>query len=258
MMPPDKQPKSRDELARGYFNMYRTQRQNQEKLAAGDITNEDLWAQAYEKAEKVIEERMLVLTGGAQTALDLSQEIRVYREAQETRYRELFEWNSANDEASLSNILDVESQIFEVDRKLLNTTISSTDRDRMMDRHGKLVKQHADLVSLAGIDRVSREKKKDTTGPIEDWNAIKAKASDHMEKMKETFGQAAQEAQTESQLRDAIKYHLGVPFKGIIDVILSNHRRVLNLDTEVQEDDAEIKRPEQIRLVERTTGEELQ
>jgi hypothetical protein len=217
--------------------MYKRLRQYQEKIASGEITDEDIWSMAYEKADKTIDERMLVLTGGQQAALDLSQEIRAYREAQEQRYRDLYEWNSANDEASLSNILDTESQIFEIDRKLLNVNISSVDRDRYMDRHAKLVKLHADMLLASGIDRVSREKKKEQTGPIEDWMSIRRRAHDHMEDLRESFGVAARSASSESKLRDAMKYHLGMPFSGIVDVILSEHRRVLGLPVEVEEDE---------------------
>lgn len=231
---PSKEPKDRDTLAKGYQKMYKVMRQYREKLASGDMTDEDLWNLAYEKADKVIDDRMKALTGRSEDALDLSIQIQSFREAQEGNYRDLYEWNTANDETSLIHILDTECSIYEIDTKLRNTAISTVDRDRLMDRHSKLVELHAKLLSAAGIDRVTREKKKEATGPMEEWTSIKRRAKDHMDNLKASFPERARSAKTESELRDAMKYHLGVPFDGLIDVILREHRRVLGMDPKVE------------------------
>jgi hypothetical protein len=205
-------------------------------LAAGDLTKEDIRLMAYDKADATIAKRFDNLRSAGDKAQEFQDEIQQYRGVQERNYRSLYEWNSANDETSLKNILDNECQIFEIDSRLSKLDLTSTDRDKLMDRHSKLIELHAKLLLSAGIDRVSREKKRETAGPMEDWILIKRKAALHMERMKSEFPDEAAKAKSEIELRDAIKHHLGMPFGGIIDVILREHRRVLGLPKDIDTD----------------------
>lgn len=231
-MPAQKEPKSRDELAKAYFNMYFAMRQHQEKLASGEITKDDLWAKAYDLADKKIEERLNLLRGKHYDKEQLAKETQIYREGQEYKYRELFEWNGANDETTLRNILDVESNIYEVKRTLADVSLTMESRDKLYDRHTKLVMAHKDLLSAAGIDRLSRDKKTQTAQPIEDWFRVKRAAHEKMMDILQRFPLEAENCETEQDLRDLIKYSLGYEFP-VIDAILSNHRRTLGLSTEV-------------------------
>lgn len=228
-----KEPKSRDELAKSYFSMLSRLKQNQGKLAAGDISKDDLWEQAFDLADRKIEERLNVLRGANYDKEQLAKEIQQYREDQELKYRNLYEWNDANDESTLKNLLDVESNIYEVKRSLANVSLSLEAKDKLYERHTKLVMAHKELLSAAGIDRLSREKKQQTAQPIEDWFRVKRTAHEKMLDLEAKFPLEAANVETEEDLRDLIKYHLGYNFV-IVDAILSNHRKTLGLSPEVE------------------------
>lgn len=228
-----KEPKTRDELARSRFNVIKNQHQNKVKLAAGDISADDLWVRAYELADKMIEARIENLKGKSESRVDLMAEIQEFRETQEQKYRELYDWNDANDETTLKNILDNESNTFEVKRSLQDPTLPMDLKDKMYDRHTKLTLAHRDLLNAAGIDRLSREKKVQSAQPMDDWERVKEAAERKMETLKVEFLERAEKATSEMDLRDQIKYCFGYDFEGIVDPMLINHRRVLGLPLEL-------------------------
>jgi hypothetical protein len=213
--------------------MYAIMRQNKEKLASGEMTNDDIWVMAYDLADRKIEERLNVLRGKHYDKEQLAKEIQQYREEQDLKYRELFDWNGANDETTVKNILDVECNIYEVKRALSDVSLAMEARDKLYDRHTKLVMAHKDLLTAAGIDRLSREKKQTTAQPIEDWFRVKRAGHDKMVELERAFPLEAANCETEADLRDLIKYSLGYDF-AVIDAILSSHRRTLGLPTEVE------------------------
>lgn len=234
-MPP-KEPKTRDQLARSWYNVVKNQVQNKKKLLDGTLAEDDLWAQAYNIADRKIEERIDNLRGKADTRADLMVEIQNFRENQEEKYRELYEWNDANDETTLKNILDNESNTFEVKRSLQDPTLPMDLRDKAYDRHTKLTLAHRDLLNAAGIDRVSREKKVQSAQPMDEWNRVVEAAGKKMETLKADFPERAAKATSEEDLRDQIKYCFGYDFEGVVDHILVNHRRVLGLPLEISHD----------------------
>lgn len=231
-MPP-KEPKTRDEMARSWYNVVKNQLQNKTKLANGDISEDDLWANAYVIADRKIEERIENLKGKAVNRVDLLAEIQDFRENQEQKYRQLYDWNDANDETTLKNVLDNECNTFEVKSALQDPTLPMDLRDKLYDRHTKLSLAHRDLISAAGIDRLSREKKVQSAQPMDDWVRVKEAAEKKMQALKVEFQERAAKATSEQDLRDQIKYCFGFDFEGIVDHILINHRRVLGLPLEI-------------------------
>lgn len=238
---PVKEPKSRDDLAKGYYKMFKVQRQNQEKLASGEMDEDDLWAMAFDLADRKIQDRIRALRGSADDRQARLEEISKFRAGQEKRYRSLFEWNSANDETTLKNILDNECNTFEVNRSLQDPTLPFDLRDKLYDRHTRLISAHKELLAAAGIDRLTRDKKQVSAQPIDDWFKVKRAAFEKMQELKAEFGEAAAKCETEADLRDAIKYHFGFDFEGVVDVILRQHRRVLALPMEIADEDQGIK-----------------
>ena len=230
-----KQPKTRDELATGYFRMYSTQKQNTEKLAAGELSEEDLWIKAYDKADADILQRARDAEAKASEVAEARQSLEDFRDEREGRYREAYEWNTANDERTLTNILDNEVYTLQISRLLESPILTQPEREKLLDRHSKLVKDHRELLSAAGIDRLSREKKETSSEPMEDWVRVKRQAYDKMEALRKGFSDAADECQTEFDLKNALKYHFGFEFRGIIDKILLTHRRTLGLPEELED-----------------------
>ncbi len=225
-----------DELAQSAFNVLKGQIQNQRKLADGDITEEDLWAQAYKKAEERRLEQFQQGRIDEKGNLALLEKVSKFRKEQEKKYRAAYEWNTSNDEATLNHILDTEANIYEI-RLLLEPDAGkgAADRQKLMDQHSKLSDKHKDFLIAAGIDRPSREKKKATNEPFEDWIRIKRLGDEKMEQLKEEFIDSARESKDEFALRNAIKYHFGYEFP-VVDAILLHHRRILGLPMKLDEE----------------------
>lgn len=227
--------KSRDDMAKAYFRMYKAMKQNREKLASGEIDNDDLWDMAYAKADEAIEIRSRKLANDHDEKVTKVEEVQQFRAEREREYRDAYEWNTSNDKQSLSNIIDTEVLIFQVQRDLRNLSMTLVEREKMIERHSKLTSLHADLLIKAGIDRVARDKKRETNQPFDDWLTVKRLGEDKMRTLQSVFPKALSECRTESELRDSIKYHLGFPFDGIIDPLLIHHRRILGLDLKLDE-----------------------
>lgn len=228
--------KSLDEMARSSFNILKGQIQNQRKLADGDLTEDDLWGMAYKKAE---ENRLKLLSEGVadeKGSQELLDKVAKFRKEQEKKYRAAYEWNTSNDEATLNHILDTEANIYEI-RLLLEPSSGKNpvERQKLMAQHATLSDKHKDFVAAAGIDRISREKKKATNEPFEDWIRIKRLGDQKMMELKDEFIEAARASNDEFELRNAIKYHFGYEFP-IVDAILLQHRRILGLPVVLDEE----------------------
>ena len=225
-----------DELAQSSFNILKNQAQNRRKLEDGDITEEDLWAQAYKRAEERRVEQFQQGRIDEKGNLALLEKVAKFRKDQEKKYRNAYEWNTSNDEATLNHILDTEANIYEI-RLLLEPDAGkgAAERQKLMDQHSKLSDKHKDFLTAAGIDRLSREKKKATNEPFEDWMRIKRLGDEKMEKLKEDFINSARQSKDEFGLRNALKYHFGYEFE-IVDAILLQHRRILGLPMKLDEE----------------------
>jgi hypothetical protein len=227
-----REPKSRDDLAKGFFNIYKAGAQWKAKLLADEITEEELWEMAYAKADERIEKRLEVLQGENAQHTDWSKQDQLYAEEREEQYRRDYDWSVRSDEKTLENIIATEVNIRRVEREL-QSKMGAKERSDTLKTLMDLYKTHKDLLLAAGIDRLSREKRRSTSDPIEDWERIKQLAHTKMEELKEEFYDKTAEVKTEAELRDRMKYHLGYPFE-IIDAALLAHRRVLGLTEKVE------------------------
>jgi len=226
--------KTRDERAAAHYRTLSTQYQNRQKLESGEIDEEWLWIRAYEFVDRKIAEELEAADNGETQFKQQILDIANYRKDREKEYRTLYAWNTASDEQTLANILDNECYTLEIAEVLKKPGLTMSERDKYLERHSKLVRDHKDLLVAAGIDRISREKKQQTYEPLEDWTRIKEQAFQRMQQLKQAFPEAASHAETEADLRDLIKYHLGFDFDGVIDPLLAHHRRTLGLPMEVE------------------------
>lgn len=229
-----KEPKTRDDRAKAYFRMYSNMVQNKTKLASGEISEEDLWIRAYDKADQKIKEELDQGYDAVEKVRDAHQELVKFRNERENQYRTAYDWNTSSDERTLNNILDNEVYTREITQELERPALTQLEREKLLDRHSKLIKDHRDLLSSAGVDRLSREKKAQTFEPMEDWDRVKRQAFEKMEELRREFGLAADRCEDEFELMNIMKYHLGFEFDGIIGKILSTHRRTLGLPEELQ------------------------
>lgn len=227
-------PKTRDQRAAAHYRVLANQHQNRDKLISGEIDEEWLWERSFDYADKTIKAELDAAERGEvgikQRYLDLEN----IRKEREQEYRTLYAWNTASDERTLSNILDNEMYTVVMVQQLQDPSLNMTEREKLLDRHSKLVKDHKDLLVAAGIDRLTREKKQATYEPLEDWNRVKLLSYQRMQKLQVDFPAAVADAASEGDLRDIIKYHLGYDFENIIDPLLANHRRTLGLTMEIE------------------------
>ena len=226
--------KPREELAQASFKMYMGLKQFKEKLESGELSEEDVWGISYDRADRLIQQQLADGRVDVKGNLDLLDKVTIFREEQEKKYRNLFEWNTANDEATLNHILDTEANIYEI-RLSLDGAVGKNpvERQKLMTQHAALSDKHKDFLAAAGIDRLSREKKKLTNEPFDDWIRIKRLGDEKMEGLKEGLLEAIRECENEFDLRNAIKYHLGYDFS-VVDTVLLHHRRVLGLPMQLE------------------------
>lgn len=213
--------------------MYTTAVQWKAKLLADEITHDELWEMAYAKADERLEKRMETLQGEHQVKTNWAKEDQVFIEEREDQYRKDYDWTVKSDEKILENILSCELQIRRTERKLQDITLPVKERQDNVKTLMELFKLHKELLTAAGIDRISRERKRVGADPIEDWERVKELAHKKMQELEAEFTEKASNARTEAELRDRMKHHLGYPF-AIIDAALKAHRRVLGLDENVQ------------------------
>lgn len=230
-----KTPKTRDERAAAHFRTLSNQYQNRLKLESGEIDEEYLWERAYEYVDRKISDELLAAEQGEVRIKQEKKNIIEYRKEREKEYRTLYAWNTASDEQTLANILDNECYTLEVTQTLESPALTLAEREKYLERHSKLVRDHKDLLIAAGIDRLAREKKQQSYEPLDDWLRIKQQAYERVQSLKQEFPVAAAKCETEADLRDVIKYHFGFDFEGVVDPILREHRRVLGISTLVEQ-----------------------
>lgn len=225
--------KTRDELIQSGIKMYRVMPQYRDKLASGLMSEDELWEMAARYADKQIEKRHEALAGEKVTRQSKVEEDLNFREERERAYRAEFDWNGANDEASLDGLISLEMQMRVVTRELEDPHTNADFLPGLRASLANLTKEHRTLQKDLGIDRTSRERAKASTNTVDDWDRIKKEAKQKLDDLAEEFEHEAAKVETEADLRDRLKFHFAIPFN-CVDSVLSHHRRVLGLDTEVQ------------------------
>ena len=226
---PKGKPKNREELAQGFYKQTKKMAQNQLKLAAGEISDDDLWERAYQRADEWITKR----NAPKDTRDPHEEEDLEFRQSQEESYRKDFDWATANDEISLQMLLDWEVESRRIMRRLNNPTISAAEKEALRDGLRNIIDSHRKLQESLGIDRKAREGKRSAENPMTDWERIKQQATAKMNQMQEDLFADLDKAGSEFDIRNAIKYRLGYPFK-VVDAILSKHRVVLGLSPNIE------------------------
>lgn len=227
-----KEPKTREEWIKSGIRMYKQLPQYKLKLEIGEMTEDELRYMAEEWADKKIHEKLRSNSDKQLNDEDIKSEDAKYREKQRRNYRQEFDWNNANDEASLDQLLDLELQIRAI-RRDMEKAGDYKSKNSYRNALTKAIAEHRNLQKDLQIDRSSREKKRTTTNVIDDWDRIKIDAAKKIKELNEEFIEMASESKTESELRDKIKFHGVIPFE-MVDAILTHHRRVLGLDTNIE------------------------
>jgi hypothetical protein len=225
--------KTRDELIESGRRMYRVMPQYRDKLVSGLMSEDELWEMAARYADKQIEKRTEMLVGEKKTRESMQQSDAQFKEEREQAYRTEYIWNDSNDEASLEALISLEMQLRVVTRELEDPHTPQDSLAKLRADLNNLTKEHRTLQKDLGIDRTTREKQAASKNTVDDWDRIKHEAKQKLEELSAEFGLWAVQVQTEAELRDRMKYHFAIPFVDV-DTVLSNHRRVLGLDTDVQ------------------------
>jgi hypothetical protein len=215
----------KERYLRAGYNQAKSRKQN------ANATEDDLQLLAYQYMEKMLAREAEAGRLRSDINARFAEADEDYRQKQERKYRDDYQWNSSNDESSLGHILDLEVQIRQINREIDEAGI--LDKDKLRSRLNDTIKEHRLSMAALGIDRISREKKTQTGDPMDDWERIKKEALTKKEMHRAEFIEKAASASTEAELRDIIKYGLLLTFKEI-DPLLSNHRRVLGLEPEVE------------------------
>lgn len=232
-------PKTRDELALGvlnpktgkrrggYVNMYRAQKQWQEALTSGDKSEEDLIEAAFEYADKIIDKRSGET--GEQSEIALAAEDLEWRGDQEARYRIQYEWNDANDEASLQMLLDLEMHLRSLNRALLDVR-NIKDRVELTKELRNFAKDHVDIQKKLGVDRVSRENRRRDEDPMTALREQIKLGADYVRKLREEWSSVADEVVSIDELVARAQHHSGLP-QDWIQATLRAHARLLGVDS---------------------------
>lgn len=233
----NKPPKTRDDYALGaadkngkrkggFLAMLLAMKQNQEKLASGEISHDDLIQQAYEKADQQIAKN---LAGPGEEPQTLTEADEAYRAAQEERYRVEYDWRDAtpNDEALLQMLLDLEVQQRVVNREFSKANLNVKDRTSLLGELRNIAKDHAELQKRLGFDRLARESKKANDDPMQEWQRVLVSAQQEQARLHAEWPQVAESARNLEELRALAKHHLQRDY-ALLDPLLSAHQRLLS------------------------------
>ena len=224
---PEKQLKTRNDYIQSGLKMYKSLVQYR------DWSEDDLWIKASEYADRQMEEQSKRLAGKKITREDKQEDDAEWRENRLSSYKEQYDWNDANDLASLEGLVSLEMQIRVVTRELEDPETNEATLKDLRASLANLTKEHRGLQKDLAIDRSTREKERSQRNIVDDWDRIKAEAKEKLESLIVEFREEAAKVETEADFRDRMKYHFAIPFEAVDDV-LRNHRRVLGLDENVQ------------------------
>ena len=228
---PSRVPKTREQLIDSAIKMYKSAQQYRQKLASGEMSEDDIVEMAAIKADEWIAQREATrASADSKTDADVDQDYRAEREA---LYRREFQWNEANDENSLQQLLTLEVEMRRTERELGRASATSRDKEFLRGQLKDLVATHTGLQKMLGIDRTTRDVRKAAGDPMAAWRAVVDSGAAKMQALTEEFPQAIRQAATEAEMRPLVKHHLGFPY-AIVDALLAQHRQVLGLPTEVE------------------------
>lgn len=210
----------------GFVNMYRSMRQWQEWLTSGEKGEDDLIEAAFAKADQMIDKRA---AGGNGDPGRLADDIadQEYRDAQEARYRQDYDWNTSNDEAELQRVLSLEVQFRATEREFAKANLNVKDRVALLGEIRNIAKDLASLQKSLGIDRPTRDSRKRSEDPMAALHAQIESGDAMLTAMMESFPAECATIKTLEELRAMIKMHWGVPRYDLIDPMLDAHRRIL-------------------------------
>ena len=215
------------------YKQAKTRKQNLNDDGTLKVTEDDLWFQAHRYMEGQMERESK--REHVRIAIDErnSEDDVTYRESQERKYKQDYEWNSSNDLADLDHLLNLEIQIRAINRELGTPGLLAVEKEKLRKTLNEAIREHRQLQSHIGIDRPAREKKVTAGDPMVDWERIKEEALLKKQMQRQELLEKLPEIETEAELRDMLKYGTLENF-GIIDPILTAHRRVLGIPEELQ------------------------
>lgn len=214
----------------GFIEEQRNMRQNQEKLAIGEIGEDDLIEMAYARAWTWLKRE--ADRTGANAVTDLDEEDAAYAAAQEARYRSDYDWDesNANDDAGLTMLIEYEVQARRLKRDLQRSNIPWKERVELLGELRQMGNTHANLQKSLQIDKATRDSRQRSEDPME---ALRREIDSGARKMTELIDEwaaVAPTAATEEELRALMKHHVGLPYAWI-NATLSAHKRILGITT---------------------------
>lgn len=209
----------------GFLKMLKKMANNRAKLVSGEISEDDLVVRAYEMADAQIAKNM---AGPDEEPQTFSEEDAAYRAEQEDRYREAYDWSDAtpNDEASLQMILDLEVQARVVNREFAVAHMNVKDRKDLLGELRNIAKDHAELQKRLGFDRPSRENKKSSDDPMQEWKRVVESAQQEQARLFSEWPEVAASVSTQEELLALAKHHLQRGYDLLVP-LLDAHKRVL-------------------------------
>lgn len=236
-MPREKRQKTVEELTEGFLRAQLKMKQNIIALQTGEKTRQDLVRRARELAEEQFRrnmERQGEIAKASDNVRLTLEEIEAYRQERLEAYQDAFEWNDANDKASLDALVELETQLYVIRHDLQMPKLSDTRRENLMKLMGDFTKQHADIQAKLGIDKKSRDAAKRNEAPMEKFEREILRFHRFMQERLDSFPAAADNVDSEKNLRELIRYKTGWDFK-IIDAIIRNTKRLNGLEPVVEE-----------------------
>lgn len=142
------------------------------------------------------------------------------------------DWDDAGDRALLLSLVELETQ-----QRIIVRSLSQATKITDKERYWRALKDNSEaqqrLQATLGIDKKSREAIKIKDNPMENWENIKTEVGNFYDMLISEFPKAADDAQSEAELRDMMKYKLSWPFS-VVDAILRNLKRLNGLEATVQ------------------------
>lgn len=213
--------------------------QNQKALVEGTKTEADLWEESLKDAEDSLRNALERVgeEASAEKGISLTPaQISDYRMAREELYKELYEYNDANDLFSLMNLAQIETQIYINNWELAKPNLKPIDRQKYQEALAKLVESHTKLQKEIGIDKKSRDNAKANKSPIEKFEEQMRRAHVYRMSLLDNFPVEADNVtmeEGEKELRELIKARLGFRF-ALVDAIIRNIKRLNGLEPTVE------------------------
>lgn len=233
----DRPQKTREELALGVIDpktgkrkggfivAQRKMKQNQEAMAAGLLSEDELVEKAFRAADAYIARRDAAGDGDDPFSDDDAD----YRLEQKERYEELYEWNDANDRAALEQLLDLEVQSRAVNREFSRAHLNVKDRTSLLGELRNIAKDHAALQKALGIDRITRDSRARSEDPMQALREQIKLGADYVRQLREEWPSVAPTVKSMEELVALAQHHSGMPVEWV-QATLAAHKRLLAVD----------------------------